>query len=123
MHLVVPLLGTVLRPQALDPRIGARDIEQMSATLGLLEVAPPHRVLRAAGVRAAGKDGGEAGLRNRGNFTVSVEHRRQDEGDAEPCKIKQAFSKGESVPSCREFQVLPPRNAVRQRQGMRLNHG
>ncbi|ABF92792.1 hypothetical protein MXAN_6291 [Myxococcus xanthus DK 1622] len=38
---------------------------------------------------------------------MSVEDSRKDEGDAEPRKVKQAFSHEESVPSCREFQVLP----------------
>ncbi|WIG92989.1 PAAR-like domain-containing protein [Myxococcus sp. SDU36] len=40
--------------------------------------------------------------------TVSVEYSRQDEGDAEPRKVKQAFGHGESVPSCKECQVLTP---------------
>ncbi|WP_141621454.1 hypothetical protein [Myxococcus sp. AB036A] len=40
--------------------------------------------------------------------TVSVEYSRQEEGDAEPRKVKQAFGHGESVPSCKECQVLTP---------------
>ncbi len=40
--------------------------------------------------------------------TVGVEYSRKNKGDEAPRKVQQEFGRGESVPSCKECQVLTP---------------